>query len=113
MAAAIYRAGLVGSLKAAAEGCGSTTSYIRAVLTVLASEDPVLINEVKKEWRPLLPAAREVKGRVALLKAYRQATPEDRIAVARIVGATVMFDDVIVPAAEAGVVGVEGAAYVA
>jgi len=74
-----------------------------AVLTVMASGDEVLLERIKRGWVPLLPTAQKVKGFVNLRRAYRAATPEDRIALARIEGATTMFDDVIAPAVEADV----------
>ena len=39
-----------------------------------------------------------MKKRVALLKAYREASPADRVAFARTVGPTVVFDNVVSPA---------------
>jgi hypothetical protein len=100
---ALTGAGLVISGKApsyrvAALRCGSTVSYIAAAVTILRAENRTLLAKVAKGEVALLAAAREVKRLGALVTAYRQASAADRVAFAKAVGPTVLFDTTLIPA---------------
>jgi hypothetical protein len=97
-AAKLYLAGAVPSLAAAAEGCGSNIRNVRHVLALLKAEDVNLLNRARKGWTPLGEAAAAVLKRAELIRAYRSASPEDRIALARTVGAERLFVDAVEPA---------------
>jgi len=96
--AQIIRSGIAPSVEAAAERTGSTRSYVQAALAILAAENTSLIADVINGRVPLLAAAREVQRLGALVSAYRQASAADRVAFARVVGPTVLFDTSLVPA---------------
>jgi hypothetical protein len=87
------------TLQGAAEMTGSCVHYVEAAITVLQAEDAALMAQVLRGNVPLLDAAKAVKKRVKLMRAYHVASDEDRIAVVRINGVNDVFDSVIVPAA--------------
>jgi hypothetical protein len=97
-AARLYLKGEVPSLADAAEACGSNSHYVKAAITLIKSEDNALLNRVLAGHVGLLAAATEMKPRAKLLESYRAATTEDRVAFARAVGASDLFDNVVVPA---------------
>lgn len=86
------------SLADAARMCGSNVHYVAAAITLIESENISLISMVREGRVPLLDAAASVKKRLALIKAYREASPADRVALARTIGPTVVFDNVVSPA---------------
>jgi hypothetical protein len=78
--------------------CGSNVHYVAAAITLIESENTSLMSMVRQGRVPLLDAAASVKKRVALVKAYREATPDDLAALARSVGPSRVFDEVVSPA---------------
>jgi hypothetical protein len=84
--------------RAAALRCGSTATYVRAAVTLLRSENRSLIAAVARGNVPLLAAARGMQQLGTLVWAYRQASAADRVAFAKAVGPTVLFDTSLVPA---------------
>jgi hypothetical protein len=74
------------TLQGAAEMTGSCVHYIEAATTVLQAEDAALMTQVLRGNVSLLDAAKAVKKRVKLMRAYHDASDEDRIAVVRING---------------------------
>jgi hypothetical protein len=95
----------------AADWVGSNANYITAMLTIIASDDSVLLTSVL-EGRVLVPvAAAQVKGLAKLLKAYAAATADNKVAFGRTIGTENLFNAVIAPAlAEADVAMTMGAA---
>lgn len=72
-------------------GCSPT--YIRAAATLIAHGDDTLIGRVATGRVPLLKAAGSVKAQVALVRALRTATPQDRAAaVACVLGPEGVLD---------------------
>jgi hypothetical protein len=65
---------------------------------LLQSNDVTLIADVLAGRVGLLGAARRVKQVTQLIVAYRKATAADRVAFARTIGPTALFDDTLVPA---------------
>ena len=96
--AQLIRSKIAPSVAAAAERCGSNAAYIRAASAILESENKGLLADIINGRVPLLGAAREVQRLGALVSAYRQASAADRVAFARAVGPTVLFDTSLVPA---------------
>jgi hypothetical protein len=96
--AQLLRSKIAPSVAAAAERTGSTRSYVQAALAILAAENTSLIAGVINGGVPLLAAAREVKRLGTLVSAYRAASAADRVAFAKAVGPTVLFDSTLVPA---------------
>jgi len=86
------------SVKEAALATGSCPPYVVAGIVLLQSNDVTLIAEVLAGRVGLLEAARRVKQVTQLIVAYRKATAADRVAFARIIGPTALFDDTLVPA---------------
>jgi hypothetical protein len=76
---------------------GSTPLYIVAAATVIDAESPGLIENVLRGHVGLLEAAESVRRRVRLVKAYREADPDDRKALGKMVGIDRVFDEVIAP----------------
>src|SRR5262249_55291223 len=97
-AAQLLRGKIAPSVAAAAERCGSNAAYIRAASAILESENKGLLADVINGPVPVLGAAREVQRLGALVSAYRQASAADRVAFAKAVGPTVLFDTSLVPA---------------
>jgi hypothetical protein len=96
--ARIYLNGFVSTLAAAAYGCGSNVIYVRAAVIVLKSENTALLDQVLEGDLPLLEAARQVEQLGKLVAAYRGASAADRVAFARAIGPSTLFDDSLVPA---------------
>ena len=86
------------SLAAAAHVCDLNVQYVAAAITLIESGDAALMALVRRGHVSLLDAAAIVKKQVALLRAYREASPADRVALARTIGPTVVFDNVVSPA---------------
>jgi hypothetical protein len=97
-AAKLYLAGSTPSLEAAAFSCGTNPAYVRAAIVLLRSENATLLSRVLRGDLPLLAAAAQVKRVANLVEAYRTASAGDRVAFARTVGSTVLFDTTLVPA---------------
>jgi hypothetical protein len=100
---ALTGAGLVISGKApsyrvAALRCGSTVTYIGAAVTLLRSENHSLMAKVAKGQMPLLAAAQQTKRLAKVVSAFRQATAADRVAFAKTIGPSILFDHTLVPA---------------
>jgi len=88
------------SLQKAAESCGSNVAYVRAAIALVRSENQTLINTVIRGFVPILTAAKQVQQLGQLIAAYRSATVPDRIAFAKVVGPTTLFDTMLAPAVE-------------
>jgi hypothetical protein len=86
------------NLATAARMCGSNIAYVAAAIALIRAEDASLDWRVRHGRIPLRKAAAGVKKRAALIKAYREAAPEDLTALVRAVGAERMFDQAITPA---------------
>jgi NAD(P)H-nitrite reductase large subunit len=97
-AAKLYLTGQAPSVAAAALSCGSCIAYVQAALVLLKSENVAMLERVLCGQVPLLVAAKQLKQVAALVDAYRAAAAVDRVAFARAVGPTVLFDDTLVPA---------------
>jgi hypothetical protein len=96
--AQLVRSGIAPTIAAAAERTGTTRAYVHAALAVLESENTSLIADVINGRVGLLAAAQQVKQLGALVSAYRQASAADRVAFAKTIGPTVLFDTSLVPA---------------
>jgi hypothetical protein len=96
--AQLVRSKIVPTIAAAAERTGTSRAYVEAALAILAAENTSLVADVINGKVPLLAAAREVKRLGTLVSAYRAASAADRVAFARAVGPTVLFDTSLVPA---------------
>jgi hypothetical protein len=88
----------VNNLADASDMCGSHSAFVAAAVTVIQSEDAELLRSVIEGRVQLHTAAAIVKKRAALMKAYRQASPADLVALARTVGVATVFDNVVAPA---------------
>jgi hypothetical protein len=97
-AAGLYLAGHVPNLAVAAVCCGSCVTYVHAAITLLRSENATTLERVLQGQLPLQVAARQVKQLAALVDAYRTAAAADRVAFAKAIGPTVLFDSALVPA---------------
>jgi hypothetical protein len=100
-AARAWRGWLLG-IKTQAEAAamfGSNPRYVAAAVVVLMTEDVALLNSVLAGELPLLEAAKMARKRAGLVSAFRSASPQDRIAFAKVVGPDVVFDEVVCPAA--------------
>jgi hypothetical protein len=97
-AAELLLSGKAKSLAAAAAACGSNPAYVAGAITILHAEDALLIERVRAGKVPLLTAARSAMGAAKLVAAWRTASAADRVALARTVGPSVLFDTALVPA---------------
>jgi len=97
-AAKLYLSKAVPTLKAAVEACGTNYNYVRAAIILLKAENTSLLARVVAGEILILAAAREVERLSKLVASYRAATANDHVAFAKIVGPTVLFDDMLVPA---------------
>jgi thioredoxin-like negative regulator of GroEL len=100
VAACLLRESLFGidtAVKAAA-ATGTTRAAVHAALIVLQNGDEGLAASVLKGWEPLSRAADKVRARVKLVEAFNSATPDDRVAFARAIGPTELFEAAIEPA---------------
>jgi hypothetical protein len=86
--------GIDTAVKAAA-ATGVTRAAVKAAQTVIQNGNQDLVQQVLRGWEPLSRAADKVRGRVKLIEAFETATPDDRIAFARAIGPTELFDNVI------------------
>jgi hypothetical protein len=93
-----YLDGTFPTLCVAAQSCGTNPTYVRAAITLLRAEDPLLLHRVLRGWYPLVKTAAQIEPRVKLVRAYHSASDEDRVAWARAEGAERVFD-VLVQAA--------------
>jgi hypothetical protein len=99
-AAQMLREGWLGidtAVKAAA-ATGVTRAAVKAAQIILESGDENLAADVLQGWEPLSGAADKVRGRAKLIEAFKGATPDDRIAFARVIGPTELFEAAIEPA---------------
>jgi hypothetical protein len=85
------------TLADAAEKCGSGIRYVEAAVTLLRTNDEALIATALAGDRSLLEIATEVRRRANLVTAYRKASAADKIALAKAVGPSVLWDDVLAP----------------
>jgi len=110
------------SMAEAAERSGSNRCYVKAALTLLASENTTLIQRVVAGHVPLRAAAAQMKRLAQLVAAYRwssatdrnkfrdltgltnnladhliHADPAERAEAARALGADVVWDEMILP----------------
>jgi hypothetical protein len=81
----------------AATACGASLSYVLAAAVVLDAGNDALVADVLAGRVPLLTAARHVRKRARLLKAFRQASPADLAELGRSAGVGEVWDRVIVP----------------
>jgi hypothetical protein len=79
--------GMKTSIAAEAARTGCTPAQVTAAITILKSEDQDLLHQVLRGEVALLTAAKRVKRLAALVSAYRNATNEDLIKAAKIIGA--------------------------
>jgi hypothetical protein len=85
-------------LATAALCCGSNVAYVRAAIALLKSENTTLLEHALCGQAPLVSTAKQVKQVAALVEAYRTATAADRVAFAKTIGPTTLFDSALVPA---------------
>ena len=100
VAAYLLREGVLGidtTLKAAA-ATGTTRDGVRDALILLQNGDETLAADVLQGRESLSRAADKVRGRVKLVEAFKSATPDDRIAFARVIGPTELFEAAVAPA---------------
>ena len=97
-AAKLYLAGQVPSVAAAALGCGACVAYTRAAVILLQSENATMLERVLRGHTPISTAAQQLKQVAALVDAYRTAAAADRVAFAKTIGPTTLFDTALVPA---------------
>jgi hypothetical protein len=91
-AARLLAGGMVPSIAAAAESCGSNKSYVWAATILLKAENPELKNSVLNGKIGILEAAAQVKRVAALVSAYRAADDSARIAFAKTCGIDPLLD---------------------
>lgn len=99
-AAQMLREGRIGidtAVKAAA-ATGVTRAAVKAAQIILESGDENLAADVLQGWESLSRAANKIRRRVKLIEAFKSATPDDRIAFARVIGPTELFEAAIEPA---------------
>jgi hypothetical protein len=94
-AAKLYQQGIGPTLDAVAGMCGSNARYVAAAIQILQSEDLLLLDAVVAGKVPVLQAAAQVRRQASLVAAYRNAEETDRVALARAVGAEVIFDTLV------------------
>ena len=77
----------------AADWVGSNANYIAAMITIIASGDDVLLDAVLT-GKVLVPAAAaKVAGQVKLMKAFKVATTENKVAFRKTIGDDTLFDE--------------------
>jgi hypothetical protein len=81
----------------AATMVASSPTYIQAAIAVIQSEDAKLKADIILGNISLLAAAKKISKRAKLVQAYRDAGPEDRVALGRVEGVANIWDEVIVP----------------
>ena len=97
-AAKIYLAGEVPNLPTAALCCGSCVTYVQDILILIKSENEIMLSRVLRGQMPLAAAAKQMRQVADLVAAYRGAGVDDRVAFAKAIGPTTLFDSVLVPA---------------
>jgi len=80
---------------------GSCTDYIGSMKWIVAQDDPSLVWDVLHGQIDIFDAAAKVRPQVEMKTAYSKLTPEQRINWAAEANPTVLFDEVIGPAATA------------
>jgi hypothetical protein len=93
----LYASGAVSTLAAAAIACGSNVAYVAAAVTLLKSENNVLLDRALHGATPLLAAASEVGAVARLVSAYRGAGSDDLAAFTRTIGVANVWDQILVP----------------
>jgi hypothetical protein len=81
----------------AAAAVAVSLRHVTAAVAVLKAEDAELLGRVLTGEVSLRAAARNAGKRGSLIAAYRQASPEDRLALARTVGPDVLWDETLAP----------------
>jgi hypothetical protein len=99
-----YLAGQASSYAAAAESCGSCVAYVKAAAAIATAKDWRLMDRVLSGQVPLLVAGGRVKDVAKLIAAFSAASAADRVAFAKAIGPTVLFDDTLAPAVDGEVV---------
>jgi len=92
-------------IAAAAASTGSTPAHVTAAITIIKSEDQALLEQVLRGEVPLSAAAKRVKRVADLVTAYRNATSEDLVKAAKVIGgvyAPPTIDAASMPWAESG-----------
>lgn len=97
-AAHAYLERRVPSLTAAAESCGASLHYVQAMIVLVKAENTSLLKRVLAGEVPVLAAAKQTKQLARLVDAYRNASADEKVAFARAVGPTTLFDDSLIPA---------------
>ena len=82
----------------AAVATGVTRAAVKAAQIIVESGDELLAADVLQGWETLSRAADTVRGRVKLIQAFESATPDDRIAFARVIGPDALFEAAVAPA---------------
>lgn len=80
---------------------GSNTTYIDAMGWLVADDDQSLLGDVLHGQGDIVYAAKQVRPLVELRTAYGKLSPQQRIQWAEEEGPNILFDEVIVPAADA------------
>ena len=97
-AAELRLSGRIKSLAEAAVSCGSNSAYVAGAITILHAEDAQLRERVLTGKVSLMTAARSATGTAKLVAAWRTASAADRVALARTVGPSTLFDHALAPA---------------
>jgi hypothetical protein len=74
------------SIAAEAASTGSTPAQVTAAITIIKSEDQAVLEQVLRGEVPLAAAAKRVKCVADLITAYRNATSEDLVKAAKVIG---------------------------
>jgi hypothetical protein len=75
----------------------SNSVYVAGAIMILRTEDAQLREQVLTGKVSLMTAARSATGAAKLVAAWRTASAADRVALARTVGPSTLFDDALVP----------------
>jgi hypothetical protein len=97
-AAGLYLDGHVLTLDDAALSCGSCVNYIQAAIVLIKSENAAVFERVWCGQMSLQAAAAQLWQVASLVDAYRKAGAADRVAFAKTIGPTTLFDTALVPA---------------
>jgi hypothetical protein len=76
---------------------GVSPRYVIAAFAVLAAGDKTLVADVLGGRIHLLKAAEQAQSRARLITSYYAASPEDRLALAQVIGVDKLFDSTIAP----------------
>jgi hypothetical protein len=98
--ARLWASGQAETPAVAAACSGSTPGYVRAAAVILKSEDEPLLDVVLRGEISLLKAAKQARRVANLINAYRNATRNDLVKVAKIVGCLVVPEAAYGTAAE-------------